>query len=199
LPYINAQPPIVQVSDSVTVEVKVEGEIVTWDIWVYFVNGRIDSSFADDYILDHPLLSGVWRQDLPLFGDTRLITSAQEEAVVFELRVRDQYGRLATAQTSITIISMNRMKLDRNVYEPDRQEPLAIQFKLSSNRVARLDVYDIAGTHISKLSEADYLAGWNTYYWDGRTSGGMLAGSGVYIITIHSGDFKDWKKCMIVR
>ncbi|OPZ67145.1 MAG: hypothetical protein BWY83_02690 [bacterium ADurb.Bin478] len=119
--------------------------------------------------------------------------------MVFELRVRDQYGRLATAQTSITIISMNRMKLDRNVYEPDRQEPLAIQFKLSSNRVARLDVYDIAGTHISKLSEADYLAGWNTYYWDGRTSGGMLAGSGVYIITIHSGDFKDWKKCMIVR
>ncbi len=199
LPYITAQPALVQVNDSVTVEVKVEGAIVTWDIWVYYVNGRIDSSFADDYILDHPLISGVWHQDLPLFGDTRLLTSALEEPVIFELRVRDAYGRMATAQSMIKIFSMNRMKLDRNVYEPDRQEPLAIQFKLSSNRVARLDVYDIAGTHIAKLSETDYLAGWNTYYWDGRTSGGMLAGSGVYIITIHSGDFKDWKKCMIVR
>jgi len=199
LPYITAQPALVQVNDSVTVEVKVEGAIVTWDIWVYYVNGRIDSSFADDYILDHPLISGVWHQDLPLFGETRLLTSALEEPVIFELRVRDAYGRMATAQSMIKIFSMNRMKLDRNVYEPDRQEPLAIQFKLSSNRVARLDVYDIAGTHIAKLSETDYLAGWNTYYWDGRTSGGMLAGSGVYIITIHSGDFKDWKKCMIVR
>ncbi len=59
--------------------------------------------------------------------------------------------------------------------------------------------YDLAGVHLGKLSEDLYNAGWNTYYWNGRLPNGMLAGSGVYIITLHSGEFKDWKKCMIVR
>ena len=199
IPYIVAKPAIVEVSDSVTVMVKVEGEISQWDLWVHFANGQIDSSYADDFIQINPLLSGIWREDLPLFGNTRLVTAAREEKIIFELRIKDEYGRFASAETAVLVHSQNRMRLDRNVYEPDRQQPLAIHFKLSSNRIARLDVYDIAGTHITKLDEDDYQAGWNTYYWDGKLTNGLSAGSGVYIITIRSDEFRDWKKCMIVR
>ena len=199
VPYIEAQPPVIEVGDSVVVRVRVVGEISSWALWVRFSNGKVDSSYANSFILNNPAISANWLTIVPQFGNTHLFTAAVEEEIVFELRIKDQYGRAAQAQAAVLIHSKNRLKLDRNIFEPDRQDPLAIQFKLSSNRLARIDIYDLAGVHICRLSEADYQAGWNTYYWNGRIPNGMLVGSGVYIITLHSGDYKDWKKCMIVR
>jgi flagellar hook assembly protein FlgD len=85
------------------------------------------------------------------------------------------------------------------VFEAENQSPLGINFKLSSNRVARLDVYDLNGVCIAKLAEGPFNAGWNTYHWNGLTEDGRKVGSGVYIIALRSGEFTAWKKCIIVR
>jgi hypothetical protein len=89
--------------------------------------------------------------------------------------------------------------LDRNVFRPEAESPLDIRFKLSNRRAAQLDIYDIAGRHITQLTQGVYQGGWNSYSWDGITETGQGAGSGVYLVTLRSGEFNSWKKFIIVR
>jgi uncharacterized repeat protein (TIGR01451 family) len=198
-PLIEARPSAVTVGDSVRVRVQVLARITTYDLWVYYANGKIDSSFADAFIGATPLSPNVWYDVIPLFGNTRLFTAAKEEQIRFEIRTRDIFGNFATASDAVAVRSSNDLVLDRNVYEADLQPALGINFKLSSNRVARLDVYDLNGVCITKLVEAPFNAGWNTYDWNGLTEDGRRVGSGVYIIALRSGEFNSWKKCIIVR
>jgi hypothetical protein len=198
-PLIEARPSEVTVGDSVRVRVQVLGAINTWDLWVYYVNGQIDSSFADAYIKATRLSPNVWYDVMPTFTNTRLFTAAKEEQLRFEIRTRDIFGNFAAASDAVSVRSNNDLVLDRNVFEPDSQPPLGINFKLSSNRLARLDVYDLNGVCITKLVEAPFNAGWNTYNWNGLTEDGRKAGSGVYIIALRSEGFNAWKKCIIVR
>jgi uncharacterized repeat protein (TIGR01451 family) len=198
-PLIEARPPEVMVGDNVQVRVQVLAPIVSWDLWVYFANNQIDSSYADAYIKATRLAPNVWHDVTPAFTNTRLLTAAKEEEIRFEIRARDIFGDFATASASVLVRSNNDMVLDRNVFEAENQSPLGINFKLSSNRVARLDVYDLNGVCIAKLAEGPFNAGWNTYHWNGLTEDGRKAGSGVYIIALRSGEFTAWKKCIIVR
>ncbi|MDZ7369017.1 MAG: hypothetical protein ONB43_24650, partial [candidate division KSB1 bacterium] len=198
-PLIEASPPEVTVGDNVRVRVQVLAPIVSWDLWVYFANNQIDSSYADAYIKATRLSPNVWHDVTPAFTNTRLFTAAKEEQIRFEIRTRDIFGAFATASASVLVRSNNDMVLDRNVFEAETQSPLGINFKLSSNRVARLDVYDLNGVCITKLAEGPFNAGWNTYHWNGLTEDGRKVGSGVYIIALRSGEFTAWKKCIIVR
>ena len=196
-PLIEANPPEVTVGDSVRVQVL--APVAAWDLWIYYANGRIDSSFADTYIQTTRLAPNTWFDVTPIFTNTRLFTAAKEEEIRFEIRSRDIFGTFATASDAVLVRSSNDMVLDRNVYEADRQSPLGINFRLSSNREARLDVYDLNGVCITKLVQAPFNAGWNTYNWNGLTETGRPVGSGVYIIALRSGEFNAWKKCIIVR
>jgi uncharacterized repeat protein (TIGR01451 family) len=198
-PLIEARPPEVTVGDSVRVRVQVLAPVTSWDLWVYYANGRIDSSYAEAYIQATRLSANTWFDVTPIFTNTRLFTAAKEEQIRFEVRIRDIFGNFGNASASVLVRSSNDLVLDRNVYEADRQSPLGINFKLSSNREARLEVYDLNGVCITKLVEAPFSAGWNTHHWNGLTETGRQVGSGVYIIALRSGEFNAWKKCIIVR
>jgi len=198
-PRIEARPPEVTIGDSVRVRVQVLAPVVTWELWVYYANGQIDSSYAEAYIKTTRLTPNVWLEVTPIFTNTRLFTAAKEEDIRFEIRSLDIFGDFATASDAVLVRSSNDLVLERNVYEADRQSPLGINFRLSSNRSARLEVYDLNGVCISKLVEAPFNAGWNTYNWNGQTETGRPVGSGVYIIALRSGEFNAWKKCIIVR
>ena len=91
------------------------------------------------------------------------------------------------------------MKLDRNVFRPELEDALAINFKLARSAVARLDAYDVTGYHITRIAEDYFPGGWNVYLWNGLLEDGRKAGSGVYIITLRSDDYKTYKKVIIVR
>jgi hypothetical protein len=62
-----------------------------------------------------------------------------------------------------------------------------------------LDLYDVSGRHITKITEDIYQGGWNLYLWSGNTETGLKVGSGVYIVTLRSGEFNSWKKFILVR
>ncbi|RIK62959.1 hypothetical protein DCC62_26815 [candidate division KSB1 bacterium] len=198
-PQITATPPMVQVGDSVFIRVQVEQAIQKWDLWVYFVTGAIDSSFADGFIAGTPLTPQIWYDVHPAFSETKLLTQAQQERIEFELRTIDRFGRPASTRANVTVRAGNALVLDRNVYEAERQGPLAIKFRLSSNRVARLDLLDLNGQKVTEIIQAPFSAGWNTHFWNGFTQDGRRVGSGVYVVTLHSQDFNDWKKVIVVR
>jgi flagellar hook assembly protein FlgD len=78
-------------------------------------------------------------------------------------------------------------------------DKLRINFKLSSNRAARLEVFDINGKRVSKITEAFFNAGWNYYDWNGVAENGQKVGSGVFLVTLRSGEYNSWKKFIIAR
>lgn len=198
-PLIGATPSLVEVGNTISVRIQVLAPIDSWDLWVYFADNQIDSTYADEFIATHELAPNLWYDIDPKFIVTRMVTRAEQEPITFELRTRDVYGDLKTAQASVTIISVNDFNIDRNVFIPDQEDVLKINFKLSSDQVVRLELHDITGTKITKITESQFNAGWNTYQWNGLTDKGQKIGSGFYIITIHSSGYHAWKKLMIIR
>jgi hypothetical protein len=198
-PAIEVSPPVAEVGDSVTVRVKLPRRVVSWDVWVSFIDGSVDSSYADAFIAKGEFPAGQWITLQPKFGRTKLVTNAEQEVIRFEIRTADRCGNHKTATAQLTVHSSNDCMLDRNVFQASSGTSLGIKFKLSSNRRVRIDLYDITGYHIMKITEGPYSAGWNTYFWNGRLPDGKKVGSGVYIITIHSGRLHCWKKVILVR
>ena len=196
---IEASPPIVEIGEPIAVKVQVTEPVENWDIWVHAADGSIDSNYADAFIASNLPQPGTWLDVEPLFDQTQFTTDAEEERLVFELRAVDIMGTRKISWANVMIRSQNAFNVDLNVFVPGRDGDIRIRFQLSSNRMARLDIYDITGSQIAKLTEAPYQAGWNSYRWDGRTENGQHIGSGFYIITIRSGEYTSWKKLMIAR
>jgi len=198
-PEIQVNPAFVDVGDSVEVRVKLPAGTIWWDVGVRFVNGNVDTTFADAFIRSAGNPTNQWLTLQPLFRQTKLITRALQEPIVFELTTIDRCGHKKTATAQVLVRSSNDCLLDRNVFKAEVGTPLGIRFKLSSNRRARIDLYDISGYHIMKIVEGNFSAGWNTYRWNGQMPDGKKIGSGVYIITIKSGNLNCWKKVILVR
>ncbi len=191
-PLIEVSQTIVEVGDSVEIRVWIPNGVVSGELLIHYIDGSIVKDFSFIGTLGQQWASIV-------FTNTRLLTSAENEDIVFEFRTTDICGNVSSAQVSITLQSSNDCKLDRNVFIPETEASLGILFKLSSNRDARIDLYDITGYHIMKITEGPFNAGWNTYEWRGRTEQSQPVGSGVYIITVRSGELDCVLKVIIAR
>ncbi len=198
-PSIEALPAVIDVTDSIQVRVQVPVAVSAWDLWIYLPNGNINKSFADNEVSSTTLTPNIWYQIDELYRPQKMITNARQEELIFEVRATDSWGRVATAQTRVVVKSSNYLVLDRNVFRAEYEDPLQIHFKLSYRRTARLDIYDSSGRHIVELTEDIYDGGWNTYLWNGLLQDGQKVGSGVYLVTLRSGEFNSWKKFIIVR
>lgn len=208
-PLIAAMPPVVDIGEPARVQVQFPVQVRSWDLWVYFADGQVDQKFADDYISTtltsdyaQPLTlrTEAWH-DVPVpFTNTRLFTAVKRERIIFEIRTMDVFGNAASDTASIIVQSGNDMYLDRNVYEPGvTLDRLRINFKLSSNRVARLEVFDVNGKRVCNITETFFNAGWNFFDWNGVAENGQKVGSGVYLVTLRSGEYNSWKKFIIAR
>ncbi len=198
-PQITATPEVATVGDSVFIGVMVPVRIARWELRVLHADGEVDSTYADDFLAQTDPEPGQWYEVHPPFTDTRLTTGAREEPLVFELHIWDELGFHSSNRVSVTVRSANAFTLDRNVFQPATDGRLALRFKLSSRRLARLDLFDLAGQHITRIAEGIFEPDWNTYYWDGRAEDGREVGSGVYIVLLRSGEFQSWKKVILVR
>ena len=198
-PIIAANPPVVDIGDEISVRVQVVYPIESWDIWVYLADGSIDYNYADEFVSNNKLEPNTWYNIDEKYKNTKLFTAAEQEQIIFELRTIDIFGKARTAQAVVTVTSNNAFHLDRNVFEAHRLETLGIHFKLSSNRVACLDLFDVSGKKITNLNEQPYQAGWNTFHWNGTLESGLRIGSGLYLITLKSGNYNEIKKVMIVQ
>ncbi len=199
-PKIQASPMQVDVGDSVEIQIQIPRFTSGWDLHVKRYGGFIDTTFADDFILNSSLTTDVWHKIDQRYKPEHLISINQkEEDIIFEIIATDVRHRTGSAQTKVTVVSSNYLVLDRNVFHPEFETALGIKFKLSSTRLAKLDLYDVSGRHITNIAEDIYQGGWNLYWWSGNTETGLKVGSGVYIVTLRSDEFKAWKKFILVR
>lgn len=197
-PDIRVSPQTVEVGDSVRIEVFLPRGVVWWDLQVQFADGTVDTTFADTFIDSASVQGQTWIPVPPFFTSTFFRTSAEEEQILFRLITMDKCDNYAMATAQIIVRSSNDCLLDLNVFNPNAKN-LGILFKLSSNRRAKIDLYDATGYYICTIVEGDFQAGWNRYVWDGRKPDGTHIGSGLYIIVIRSGKFTCWKKIILVR
>ncbi|HPG39233.1 MAG TPA: hypothetical protein PLP19_04025 [bacterium] len=199
-PEIQVNPAVIDVTDSAQVRIRIPVQVTEWDLWVRLPNGQVDSTFADLFIDQNPSPTpDVWLDITDWYNQTKLVGATNEDLVIIELHAVNRRGARGTAQTQLLVRSGDHMVLDRNVYKPELEDYVNIRFKLGYQRLARLDVYDVSGRHITKLTEDVFNGGWNSWLWDGMLENGVQVGSGVYLITLQSGEFKDWKKLIIVR
>ena len=205
-PDIKVVPTAMDVTESAQVSVMVPIEINNWDLWIYWPDGQIIKTFADDFIENNKMLQpNIWYDIDDMYKHPQLISLAEQDQIIFEIRASDRRGTEGAAQATLIVRSGDHLVLDRNVYQPGQpgvngDDNVDIRFKLGYRRLARLDVYDVSGRRITKLTEDIYNGGWNSYKWNGMIiENGRPVGSGVYLITLQSGEFKDWKKLIIVR
>ncbi len=199
-PEIEVIPTAMDVTDSALVRVKAPVTVTDWDLWVYWPDGQVIKTFADDFIQRNKILQpDIWYDIDDMYNHPSLVSLAEQDQILFEIRATDRRGAGGTAQATLIVRSGDHLVLDRNVYQPDIEDYVDIRFKLGYRRLARLDVYDVSGRRITKLTEDIYNGGWNSYLWNGIMENGRKVGSGVYLITLQSGEFKDWKKLIIVR
>ena len=95
--------------------------------------------------------------------------------------------------------SCDAFVLDRNVFEPERQAPLTIEFVLETAERVRLEVLDIAGDRVTRLADELFQVGTNQVAWNGTDNNGQRVGSGVYIITLRTARLACWKKVIVAR
>lgn len=199
MPKIKTSVSQIDVIDSVRVYVQIPVGTASWDLWVYLPDGSIDKSFGDDFIAATLLTPDTWYEIDELFKPEKLVTTMKKEQFTFEIRKQDVLGIELSADADVEVKSSNYLVLDRNVFKPELEDAIGIKFKLSNRRLAQLDIYDISGKHIVKLTEAVYEGGWNVYPWDGMSDASQKIGSGVYLVTLRSGEFNSWKKFILVR
>ena len=195
-PLIDVNPPVADVSDSVQVRIQVPVPVNDWEIWVIWPNGDIDKEFFHNIF---PLEPGVWYDLDEWYKYPNLVTPEDQEDVVFEFHARSERGVEGVAEDRVTFRDSEDMILDRNVYRIDAEDPIEINFRLNQAGPIEMNVYDVAGRFITKLTDDYFTNGWSTYYWNGQLDSGRKIGSGVYLVTLKADNLKMWKKLIIVR
>jgi len=198
-PEIQVSPAIIEPFDSVEVRVRVKSDIKKWDLKVLFEEGTIIDTYADEFIETTTLTPDVWIKIEPDFSDTRMRTDKKKERVGVIFETTGFWNETKSDTAYFTIQSSDEFFLDENVFKPDDSTPLGMRFKLSSNRYAEINVYDLSGGFIKKVVSGNYYAGWNFTTWDGKDSNGNTVGSGIYIAILISGDFHKSRKFIVIR
>jgi len=199
-PQIRISPQLIEPGDSIQVQVMTPVFARTWDLQVIYGDGTIENIYADEFIDVTDLTPNVWTTVLPPFDDTwmREGTHAEERTYIV-LETTDYWNSIRTDTASFLIQSSNKFVLDRNVFRPAQDDFIQLNYKLSTNRDAKIIIYDLAGGFVREVVRGPRLAGWNSCIWDGTNEQGCRMGSGVYLAVILSGSYHKSLKFMIVR
>jgi hypothetical protein len=77
---------------------------------------------------------------------------------------------------------------------------LAIGFQLGQQAPVTVKIYNRAGRHVATVTEGIvYGPGQNLVYWDGRDRDGMLAGEGLYVVSVEALEDRQTKTVAVVK
>ncbi len=137
----------------------------------------------------------------------------EDRAVLVRYTVENEYGRLTTRVINEALVDVlvgipdDRGGLpdgQHGLYlAPSRPNPAAgtaeIRFRLPEDGTVRLVVVDVAGRLVTVLHDGGLEAGDHLVTWDGRTSDGGEASSGIYFITLTAGTRTMTERVVLVR
>jgi flagellar hook assembly protein FlgD len=70
---------------------------------------------------------------------------------------------------------------------------------LAQPETIRIEIRDTRGALVRTLQERALSQGLHTVEWNGRDTQGASAASGVYLITLETGDVRETVEAMLVR
>ena len=82
-----------------------------------------------------------------------------------------------------------------NPFNPTTQ----IRFGLPEPSVIRLSIYNLLGQEVHVLVNGEKPAGWHTVTWNGRDQSGSPAASGIYLYHLHTPDYVNTRKMMLIK
>ncbi|HVZ82016.1 MAG TPA: hypothetical protein VHE12_14610 [bacterium] len=92
--------------------------------------------------------------------------------------------------------------LDRNAIRPfgaSNEQVVNIRFVVSNQGHVTIKVYNLGGTYITQLVDADYSPGIYWASWDAHNRFGALVASGVYLITTESPGHQEFSKVAVIK
>ncbi|MBN2105573.1 VWA domain-containing protein [bacterium] len=200
-PYVFVIPSQNEPGDSVQVYVMspIEIEPGQWSLSIEFEDGSVITDYAENFIINQKLNPGDTVLVRPAFNDTRMRSDNREENFQVVLETVDDWQASYFDTASVTLRSGDAVWLDHNVFRFSRDQTLGIRFRLSSNRHAKIAIYDLAGAWVDTIVDGPCLAGWNQAVWDGNNRFHHRVGSGVYMLVYRSGNVKKAHKFIVVR
>lgn len=97
-------------------------------------------------------------------------------------------GAVPVIPTGLTGIRPNPFKLQAE-----------ISYSLKEAMPARLAVYDLRGRKVRELAGGELAGGEHRCVWDGRDGAGRPVSSGVYLVKLEAGSYRDVRKLMLVK
>ncbi|RKY53959.1 MAG: hypothetical protein DRP89_05520, partial [Candidatus Neomarinimicrobiota bacterium] len=198
-PKVRVSPSVIVPGDTVSIEVITPVSVKNWDIKIFFEDGSSVDTYGDEFIQTTPLAPLVWTRIVPPFEDTWMRTNGKEEKVRVVFQTVDFWDIVQSDTAYFLVRSSDEFLLDENVFRIASDDVLGMRFKLSSNRAARIVIYDIAGGFVKEIVNGQFKAGWNFTTWNGRNKNDQLVGSGIYVAILTSGNFKKARKFILVR
>jgi hypothetical protein len=97
-------------------------------------------------------------------------------------------------------VSLSPQRLEVNQNYPNPFNPATtISFNLPTSSKVTLKVYNLLGQEVRTLVDYNMEAGSHSISWDGRDNAGDPVSSGVYLYSLHTGEFNVVKKMIYIR
>jgi len=126
----------------------------------------------------------------------RIISFGQHPYRLLIVAGTDDYVTRSSQQWPVIPV---RLMLDPNAPNPFRLST-RIRFGLPCAEPATLEIYNVLGERVAvPLDRARLAPGWHTVVWDGKTSGGEPAPSGIYFMRLFSGGVSGMRRLVLVR
>ncbi len=89
-------------------------------------------------------------------------------------------------------------KLEQNYPNPFNPTT-SIQFVLPTRSFVKLEVFNLLGQKIAKITDGQFEAGTHTVNWDGTDSSGGQVASGIYFYRIEANGFEQTRKMILLK
>ncbi|OIP43526.1 hypothetical protein AUJ95_00560 [Candidatus Desantisbacteria bacterium CG2_30_40_21] len=122
--------------------------------------------------------------------------------IIIKITIKDNAGNLTTSYSSwisFSASSGERFMLYNNLFDPTKNEKVIIKYELTENTEVSIVIYDFRGNLIKTLVDTYQGIGIYTKTWDGRNDSGEIVSSGIYLVQIKAGGFKEIKKIAVVE
>ncbi|MDD5686659.1 MAG: T9SS type A sorting domain-containing protein [Elusimicrobia bacterium] len=92
-----------------------------------------------------------------------------------------------------------QFKLYNNLFDPNKNEKALITYNLQEESNVKITICDVTGAEIKKIVDERKSAGFYIAEWNGLNIDNEVVASGLYIVYIQAGSFKDRKKILVIK
>ena len=181
-----------------------DGIRLTW-------NSNPEEDLAD-YILDKSEDSSFYTNQYSSFltSDTLFLDfqTSTDDTMFYRLSAIDNSGNVSGYSDTITYIMV--LANDENLLIPTEfslhqnypnpfNPTTQIKYDLPEDALVTINIYDLMGRIVKNLVNGQKNAGYNSIQWNATNDKGAPVSAGLYLCTIHAGEFRQTKKMVLLK